>query len=158
MPTTDCAIDISEDSKSGSAQRESQGASGLLRGLFFGFAVTTTIGLALASWYVGVRILAADAPAPPRAAEPLAATQNSTAEAFRYTVPAALLFLQVAGLGPKQDARFVRSLQSDGFRAQVEAQDATARILIGPFSTRAELEQAQRKLQSAGILAVEAAH
>ena len=150
MPTTDCAIDISEDSRSGSAQRESQEASWILRGLLFGFAVTMTIGLALASWYVGVRILAADPPAPLRAVEPSAVPQKS--------MPAAVLYLQVAGLGPKPDARFVISLQSEGFRAQVEARDATARILIGPFSTRAELEQAQRKLQSAGILAAEAAH
>ena len=33
-----------------------------------------------------------------------------------------------------------------------------ARILIGPFSSRVAMEQAQRKLQSAGVLAVEVAN
>ena len=73
-------------------------------------------------------------------------------------MPPTSLYLQVAGLGPKQDAGFVRSLQTKGFRAQVQARDETARILIGPFSTHAEMEQAQRKLQSAGVLAVETAY
>lgn len=178
MPTPDCAIDIAlpssqrEDSQSGSAQRASQEASGLLRGLFYGFAITITIGLALTSWYVGVRVVAADEVAPsntttsapvsvaplPRAAAPPAVTEDSMAEAFWYTVPPAVLYLQVAALGPKQDAGFVRSLQTEGLRAQLQAGDDNARVLIGPFSTHVEMEQAQRKLQSSGVLAIETAH
>jgi hypothetical protein len=81
------------------------------------------------------------------------------AEAYWYAVPPPVdLYLQVAGLGPKQDAEFVRSLQSKGFHAQIQNPDNdNARVLIGPFSTHAEMEQKQRKLQSGGILAVETA-
>jgi cell division protein FtsN len=61
----------------------------------------------------------------------------------------------VAGLGPIQDASFVRSLQTKGFSAQIQARDDDSLILIGPFSTRAAMEQAQRKLQSTGVLAIE---
>jgi len=179
MPTTDCAADIappdspSEESQDGPTQQPSQGASRPLRGLLLGFAATVTVGLALASWYVGVRIVAADevapppaataAPAspaplaPPPAAVPPTEAEDSMAEAFWYTVPPAVLYLQVAGLGPKQDSGFVRSLRSKGFSAQVDARDGNPRILIGPFSTHAGMEQAQRKLQSSGVLAVEAA-
>lgn len=177
MPTTECATDIgppnsqSEVSHDASQEAVSQGASRPLRGLFFGFAATVTVGLALASWYVGVRIVSADevgpsntttsgpvsaAPAPPQAATPAASTEASMAEAFWYAVPPTILYLQVAGLGPKQDAGFVRSLQAKGFRARVQVRDDDARILIGPFSTHAEMEQTQRKLQSAGVLAIQA--
>jgi cell division septation protein DedD len=134
--------------------------------LFFGFAATVTIGLALAIWYVGVRIVAADEVAPPIqtigapaiSTPPLAATPPVPA-----TPPAPDLYLQIASLGPKQDGRLVRSLQAQGFRAQVEpgpAADDEARIdeasiLVGPFSSHAKLEQGRLKLQSGGILAVE---
>jgi cell division septation protein DedD len=177
MPTTECAIDAalpnsaSEDLQDAFPDRTaSQKTSKPLRGLLFSFAATVTVGLALASWYVGVRIVSADevapssattstpvlaAPVPPPAATPASATETSMAEAFWYTVPPTVLYLQVAGLGLKQDANFVRSLQTKGFRAQVQTRDDDSRILIGPFSTRAALEQAQRKLQSAGVLAIE---
>ncbi len=144
------------------------------KGVFFGFAATVTIGLALASWYVGVRIVAADevpspataatapvnipAPPPPAAAAPSAA-ENSIAEAYWYSVPPADLYLQVAGLGPKQDADFADALRAKGFDAQVQMQDGAAtRILIGPYSTRSQMELEQRKLQSQGILAVETSY
>ena len=42
------------------------------------------------------------------------------AEAFWYTVPPAHLYLQAAGIGPRQDADFVRSLQAKGFHAQIQ--------------------------------------
>jgi cell division septation protein DedD len=189
MPTTECATDIalpnsqSEESQDAYVERASQETASQetasqetsrpLRGLLFGFAATVTVGLALASWYVGVRIVSADevgpsnattsrpvsaAPATPQAAKPATASEASIAEAFWYTVPPTILYLQVAGLGPKQDAGFVRSLQAKGFRAQVQARDDDPRILIGPFSTHAKMEQAQRKLQSAGVLAIETEH
>jgi cell division septation protein DedD len=181
MPT-DCATDMAlPDSQSCESPieaelRASDGASKSLRGVFFGFAASVTIGLALASWYVGVRIVSADevAPAPrvpvtavqaspthPSTEAPPtpAAVENSIAEAYLYTAPPTELFLQVGGLGPKQDARFVRSLQAKGLPAQVQARVTdTSRILIGPFSSHTELERAQRKLQLSGILAIEAAN
>jgi hypothetical protein len=186
MPTTDCATDISlppssedslpgEYSHNGVTEQAYDGTPKLLRGLLYGFAGTVTIGLTLASWYVGVRIVASGQAAPPsaisaptnsRPAPPLASppavapetvADDSMAEAYWYAVPPPVeLYLQVAGLGPKQDAEFVRSLQSKGFRAQLQNPEGdNARILIGPFSTRAEMEQKQRKLQSGGVLAVQ---
>jgi cell division protein FtsN len=132
-----------------------------------------TTGLALASWYVGVRIVTADevrpsntiasaplsvvpvpAPVPPPAVIPTNA-ENSMAEAFWYIVPPEVLYLEVATFGPGKDADLVRSLQAKGFRAQVQEQDDNTRILIGPFSTHAEIGQARRKLESVGVLAVE---
>jgi len=105
-------------------------ATDRVKGLLFGLA-SVIVGLALGIWYVGVRIVSAD-----------------------EIVPATALYLQVADLGPKADQDSVRSLENEGFRPQVMARG----ILIGPFSTHAELEKAQSKLQSAGVLAVETAH
>ncbi len=179
MPATDWATEIAipgshdessqnEDSRRESSGRASHGPSKPLKGLLFGFAATVTVGLALASWYVGVRIVAADelgpsatspsqpvylAPAPPKVVPPPAATPP---EATKSIAPPTSLYLQVAGLGPKQDAGFLRSLHAKGFRAQVLQDNAF--ILIGPFATQAETERAQRKLQSTGVLAVETAY
>lgn len=187
MPATDFATNIAPadpqifESQSGDAQmdaaeRASDEASKPvtskpLKGLFFGFAATVTVGLGLASWYVGVRIVAADEvvqstkpasallnalPAPTPAAVLPAVQEDSMGKADWRTVPPSYLYLQVAGLGLKQDTDFASSLTGKGFRAQVQMRDgATTRILIGPFSTHAELKQGQRKLQSSGILAVE---
>lgn len=82
------------------------------------------------------------------------------AEAYWYMVPPPVdLYLQVAGLDPKQDARFVRSLKAKGFHAQVQTlNEDDERILIGPFSSHAAMERAQDKLHSAGVLAIEAAY
>jgi hypothetical protein len=173
MPTTDCASEDLQIETSALAPGET---SKPLKSLFFGFAATVTVGLALGTWYVGVRIVAADevgptsgpssaiprapvsaTPAPTAAAASPAVSGDSMAQA--YLLPPAVLYLQVEGLGSKQDKSFVRSLQSRGFRARVQALDEDeSRILIGPFSTRPELELAQRKLQGAGVLAVETTH
>jgi cell division septation protein DedD len=179
MPTTDTAIDRKqgeslreESSHNVSPQRaDSQREAALrsrrdskpLRGLLFGFAATVTIGLALASWYVGVRIVSADevtssnipAVVPPAAATPATGvTSDSIAQA--YFVPPTELYLHAAGLGSKRDAIFVKSLRTKGFHAKIETLDeALANVLIGPFSSKAELEQGQRALESEGILAVE---
>jgi cell division protein FtsN len=155
-------------------QRAVDGASKPLKSLLLGFAATVTVGLALASWYVGVRIVDTDEVSPgsataavPAASVPVvipstppAASDEALAQAYWSTVPPADLYLQVAGIGAKQDAGFVKSLAAKGFRAQLQGGDRAdnGRILIGPFSTHAEMEQAQRKLQSAGVLAVESAH
>jgi cell division septation protein DedD len=195
MWTIDCATDTGLEESQGAkpesdvAQPQPGGVSKPLKGLFLAFAATVTIGLALASWYVGVRIVAADEAAPGSAAtsvtstvntaanpEPVAvrapaassapaaslapaAVKDSLAERSWYVVPPADLYLQVAGLGPKQDADFVKTLQARGYRARVQTADKfdDARILIGPFSSHANLARAQRKLQSAGVLAIETA-
>jgi cell division protein FtsN len=56
----------------------------------------------------------------------------------------------------------VSSLQAKGFSARIQTgriqTGDDAPILIGPYSSRVDLEEGRRKLQSAGVLAVEAAH
>jgi cell division septation protein DedD len=146
------------------------GASKLLKGLLIGFAITVTIALALASWYVGGRIVAANeivpTGSPAQVSKPLAAPpatqEESMAEAYWYNVrtPSSELYLQVASLGPTPDSSFVKSLEAKGYRARIqnaEKQDQS-RILIGPFEARSSLEAAQRKLRSAGVLAIETAN
>ena len=178
MPTTECATDIAlnhlqhselpdDHSQLESGGRTSDGASKPLKGLFFGFAATVTVGLALASWYVGARIVSTDeAPS----------SSNSTPLSSRSAIPApqtvpalkaapepsVALYLQVGSIGPRQDASFVRSLDAKGYQVHRQArdgsQDGDSRILIGPFSTHSDLEQAQRKLESTGVLAIETAY
>jgi cell division protein FtsN len=173
MPTTDCATGIalpdlsSEASPVKASERPSEQTSKPLKGLFFGFTATVTLGLGLASWYLGVRIVAADevAPSSTTTSKTLDSTPAPVAPpviAPTTSVPPtpANIYLQVAGLGPKQDAGFARSLQAKGFRVQIQSGDRAdnARIVIGPYSSHTEMEQAQRRLQSAGVLAVEVAN
>ncbi len=174
MTTTDCATaipalqgessqDAEEQSPELSPQSFSSEASKPLKRLLWGFGATVAVGLTLATWYVGVRIVAADEVAPSSSSASIASANSSPAQVVQAvaTVQAAApLYLQVAGLGAKQDAGFVRSLQAQGFEAQVQGGDRAdnTSILIGPFATRFDLEQAQGKLQSLGVLAIETAH
>jgi hypothetical protein len=165
MPTTECATGIAppdlrtEDVQMEAPPRPSVGASKRLRGLLFGFAATVTIGLALASWYVGVRIVAANGVVLPGITAVNSLNSSPAPPAATPSAPVSNLYLQVAGLGPQQDAGFLRSLQAKGLNAQIQISDSDhLRILIGPFSTRAEMEQEQSKLRSTGVLALENAH
>jgi hypothetical protein len=149
MPTTDCATDIAPPPSQIDEQIESAqapgGSSKLLKGLLIGFAATVTIGLALGIWYLGVRIVAANG----------SAQKQSTAAPLPSVGE---FYLQVGGLGPERDEAFSNALQAKGFLAQIQTRDAGhSRILIGPFLTRSDLDQARQKLQSDGILAVETA-
>jgi hypothetical protein len=170
MSTSQCATDPGlADQQVDLVQDVATGASKLLKGLLIGFAATVTIALALASWYVGVRIVAANevaaagkiAPVPQAPAVAPATEQDSIAEAYWYSVPAQgpELYLEVASLGPLPDAGFVKRMEAKGYRARIEDRggQGDGRILIGPFSGRKALEEAQRKLRSAGVLAMEAA-
>ena len=160
MPTSDCATDLaSSDARIEDAPIEARpgtfdGASKRMRALFFGFAATMTLGLALGSWYVGLRIVAVNQAAPSHASS---AGRDNLAPA-PAPAPSAGLYLQLAGLGPTQDAGFVRSLEAQGLHARPSGDQHNAHILIGPFSTHDEMELAQRMLQSAGVLTSEAAH
>ncbi|MBV9771848.1 MAG: hypothetical protein JOZ32_19915 [Bryobacterales bacterium] len=164
MSLTGCA----SDTELGECQSEAaKGARGErsrpLNGVLVGFAATMAVALGLASWYVGVRIVAAEEAVPPlSAARPAvvsaassATSEGALAEAFWYTVPAPRpdFYLQVAGLGPRKDAKFVKWLHAERFHAQVNSAEEV--ILIGPFSGPTELEKARRKLQLAGVLAIE---
>ncbi len=161
MSTSQCAAepglaDRLADQPVDLVQGVATGASKLLKGLLIGFADTVTIALALASWYVGVRIVAANEAIP--ASTPASVAQIPAvlpAENFWDTVapPAPALYLEVASLGAEQDSRFVKILEKKGYVARIEG----GRILIGPFAARNELEEAERRLRSAGVLATEAA-
>lgn len=62
MSTSQCAPDPGlADAHAELVESAPPGASKLLKILLIGFAATMTIGLGLASWYVGVRIKAAGA-------------------------------------------------------------------------------------------------
>ena len=67
MTTTDCATEIPAlqgESSQDAPRSFSSEASKPLKSLLWGFGATVTIGLTLATWYVGVRIVAADEVAP----------------------------------------------------------------------------------------------
>jgi hypothetical protein len=157
------------------------------KNVLVGFAATVTIGLGLASWYVGVRIVDANEVAPVSRAvkTPPQVPTSPVAPALQPTVtttskqvhapvvpgsapapaPPPDLYLQVAGLGPRQDASFMKSLAAKGYRARMIENAGSGtnpgvnqedrRILIGPFVGRRSLDMAERKLQSAGVLALE---
>jgi len=159
MSTSQCVTDpgLAESAPEGALEPAS--ASRLLKGLLIGFAVTVAIGLGLTSWYVGSRIVAANAPPPPTMNH-LPAIKPPESPAPTLQPPPAALYLEVAGLGPRRDLSFVQRLDAQGYRARVEraaTQDDT-RILIGPFAERNSLEEAERRLQSQGVLAMEAVH
>jgi len=150
--------------------------------VYFGFAATMALSLALAGWYLGGRIFAAEqshtstaepeatrspltSPAPPPLV-PQSADANASATLPLTVVeplparPVPKLFLEVAGLGPEEDAKYVRKMEARGFHARIQAgadnqDDEDRRILIGPFLDRQELVRAQRKLAVTGVLALE---
>jgi cell division septation protein DedD len=171
MTTSQCATDPGlVDSQVDLVHSAADNASKLPKRLLIGFASTVTIALGLASWYVGVRIVDANEvtpvsrPAPGVASSAVApaSQDDSTAAAFWTTVapPPPELYLEVAGLGAQKDSSFVKELEAKGYQAriQVATNQEDDRILIGPFSVRSSLQKAQRKLQSAGVLAIETAH
>ena len=165
MPTTDCAAHAASPDAPGFdcqievSSRASRGTSRPLRGLFFGFAATVTIGLALASWYVGVRIVSAGEVSAAGSARPTAVVETVVESQPARDVPPRQFYLQTAGLGEKQDAAFVRSLKDRGFHAEVRTPAGeSGRIEIGPFSTHTEMEAARSKLGSWGVLVIEAEH
>jgi cell division septation protein DedD len=162
--------------------------------IYMSFAGTMALGLSLAGWYVGGRILAAEqsssvtipipaviSPSQPSSPQVAAPKESSVPisiptlvqpvqavdvhpEAAENPVapPAPQVFLEVAGLGAKQDALYVKKLRAKGFSARidvgsndVDSNEDVPRILIGPFADRQAVEKAERKLQSQGILALE---
>jgi hypothetical protein len=171
MATSDCASDLAssnapvdenvqEDGQMHGAQIEAplgafDGASRRLRALFFGFAATVTLGLALGSWYVGLRIVAVNQAVPSRASSP---GRENLGAGPAPAEPSAGLYLELAGLGPAQDAGFAKLLEAQGLHVRQSGDQNNARILIGPFPTHVEMQQAQRTLQSAGVLTSETAH
>jgi hypothetical protein len=170
MSTSECAAEPGlADEQVELVQGVATGASKLLKGLLIGFAGTVTIALALASWYVGVRIVAANEAIRVSSPAPVSQPPAVIPAAQPDSTPAPALYLEVAGLGAEKDSRFVKRLEKKGYQARIEApanqpaagqpaaKQDDGRILIGPFSAHSELEEAQSKLRSAGVLATEAA-
>lgn len=141
------------------------------RGVYIGFATMVTIGLALAGWYVGERILVA--PAPHTGPEPLASAKAYPTPAAAPTgasstpltaqapqpvlLPLTEYYLQVTALGTSQDLKFLKQLQSRGLKARLETTpvDPTGSILIGPYADETALRHARARLAASGILANE---
>jgi cell division septation protein DedD len=172
MSPTECATDTSPLAPEVEpVHARPDHGSRLLKRLLIGFATTVTVALTLAGWYVSGRIVASDethfsAPATPVApvaapqAVPVSVIAVDPAPQVVATPPAPELYLQVATLGAKQDAKYIRQLEAKGFHAKVDfdSKEEVSRILIGPYSQRAALEKAQRKLATTGILAMESAY
>jgi cell division protein FtsN len=108
---------------------------------------------------------------PPPALEPPAPAAAPLTQAAATVAPPPLpdLYLQVAGPGSRKDASFVKGLQAEGYRARIimsttasttesAGNQADSQILIGPFAGPRSLEIAKRKLQAAGVQAIEIAH
>lgn len=169
MATAECANEAGYAGiEDGIARRDSDPAAKLRNRVFLGFGSAMALGLSLAGWYVGVRILAAEqttaetaaatSAAPVQAGSvPMPVQQAAPPMAEMAPQPAPRIFLEVAGLSARQDARFVRQLEAQGFtaRADVDTESNVRRILIGPFGDEQSLEAAQKKLQVRGILALE---
>jgi len=157
------------------ARSDSDPAAKLRTRVFFGFGSAMALGLSLAGWYVGGRILAAEqtpavststpvtvssavsVPAP----EPVQKTSPPPEPVPQVQAPPApQLFLEVAGLGVKQDALFMKKLRARGLPALIDSgtDHQARRILIGPFADRQAVDKAQRKLQAFGVLALERAY
>jgi len=115
------------------------------------FGGTVVFGLALAGWYVGDRIYAADATHPVNVSAPMTAAPPPAAFVIRVPAPQAELYLETASLGDKQDLRFLKQLGNKGYAAKIDHSS----ILIGPFTDHESLDRASRKLAAAGILAEE---
>ena len=143
------------------------------RGVYVGFASLVTIGLALAGWYVGERILVAQAPhtgpkplatanAYPTPAPALSSTGAFSTPWSAQAQPVLLplraeYYLQVTALGTPEDLKFLTQLQNRGFNAHLETTptDQTGLILIGPYDGGPALRSARARLAATGILANE---
>ena len=186
MPSLECV------NESKAVLSEPDPSAKLRTRVYMGFAGTMALGLSLAGWYVGGRILAAEQSPPTTVAIPAVISpsqppatpamtpKDAAAPVSDSTVihpvqtadlqpevieppatpPAPQVFLEVAGLGAKEDALYVKKLRARGFSARIDVGDKAddRRILIGPFVDPQAVDKAQRKLQAQGILALERAY
>ena len=142
------------------------------RGVYVSFATLVTVGLALAGWYVGERILVAQAPHVPTEpfasapADPMPAAAlrpistppiTPSAETAQPLLPLTEYYLQATALGTAQDSKFLKQLQGRGFKAHLETTptDQTGLILIGPYPDQPAVRRARARLADSGILASE---
>jgi cell division septation protein DedD len=139
--------------------------------VFIGFAATITIGLAVAGWYLGGRIFAAEkvhaaaivqpvssAPAPaPVIAKPVEVTEAAApieTPAWNTVDPQpGDLYLQLATMGPNSTTEYLKELDAKGIHPRIAPgpSENLHRLLIGPYPDKAALEKTQQELESAGI-------
>jgi cell division septation protein DedD len=145
--------------------------------VFIGFAATITIGLAVAGWYVGGRIFAAEkvhaaaivkpvstSPAPPAAPAP-APVVAKPVEAVEAEVPVEAptwntvdpqpgdLYLQLATMGPNSTNEYLKELDAKGIHPRIAPgpSENLHRLILGPYPDKAALEKEQQELETTGV-------
>ncbi|HYL34412.1 MAG TPA: SPOR domain-containing protein [Bryobacteraceae bacterium] len=174
---SDTALGTQTDLAPGFPVRPEPSGHKLRKAVSIAFAGAVAFGLALSGLYLGNRIHSAAggnveatpqpgsvsqataAPIPPPsapAAQPVQVVQPPAPAAADIQSVQPELYLEVAALGPAQDAKYLSRLQTRGFDARVDTSGVDqGRILIGPYATNTDLGRAKRKLAAAGILALE---
>lgn len=140
--------------------------------VFIGIAATITVGLALAGWYLGGRIFAAEKvhaaakiqPAQVATAPIISKSVEATPVVEPVTVaPASAwdtvepksgeLYLQLATMGPNSTNEYLKSLDTKGIHPRIAPgpSENLHRLVIGPYPDKAALEKEQQELEAAGI-------
>src|SRR5215472_10183687 len=149
--------------------------------VFIGFGVTVIVGLAIAGWYVGGRILAAQKAHPiamtkpvlsaPKTAEPVIAAPPVAEPASvspESPRPASAdvtqtwntvdpqpgeLYLQLATMGPHSTNDYLKILDTKGIHPRIAPgpSENLHRLVIGPYPDKASREKEQLELETAGI-------
>jgi cell division septation protein DedD len=149
--------------------------------VFIGFAATVTVGLALAGWYVGGRIFAAEKAhpvavviakpvpeAPPSASAPTATVitepvviepekpkpATEAAPIWNAIEPqSGELYLQLATMGPNSTNEYLKILDGKGIHPRIAPgpTETLHRLVIGPYPDKTALEKEQQELEAAGI-------
>ena len=171
METIDKGIQASPETPADPAQKQA-------KRVFIGFAATVTIGLALAGWYVGGRIFAAEKAHPVAIAKPVAAARVIAAPVAPATIAEPVtvsvekakpsdsaptwnrvdpqsgeLYLQLAAMGPNSTNEYLTMLDAKGIHPRIAPgpSEGLHRLVIGPYPDKAALEKEQQELEAAGI-------
>ncbi len=127
-------------------------AAALRKRVFVGFAGTLTVGLALAGWYVGTRILAAGNIQPAKPAIAKVAPPVLPAPASKMVDRPSETYLQLAAMGPIATEVYLKELAGKGIHPTIRPSPSENiyRILMGPYPDTSTLNQALRSLEAAG--------
>ena len=127
------------------------------------FAATITIGLALAGWYLGGRIFAAEKTHPAAIVKPVPTVTvvakpveppPAAASAWNTVDPqSGELYLQLATMGPNSTNEYLKTLDAKGIHPRIAPgpSENLHRLVIGPYPDKATLEKEQMELEAAGI-------
>ena len=148
--------------------------------VFIGFAGTVIVGLALAGWYVGGRMFAAQkvhaastaltpvvAPVAKKAlSAPVMESQVAVAverdvvhamkEAHAWNTvdpQSGELYLQLATMGPNSTNDYLKILDGKGIHPKIAPgpTENLHRLVLGPYADKATREKEQQELEAAGI-------